>query len=87
MDSFMEYYISGVSYLDFPANLLSVQVARGSILTYLPCPPPPLPRPSSKDLQKALHLILNSKRPLVIVGKGMDGMEHVSIKFYYNKDE
>jgi len=60
----------GVSYLDFPANLLSAQVERGNIPLSPPCPRPPLLCPSPSDIQKAALIISKSSRPLVIVGKG-----------------
>lgn len=60
----------GVCYLDFPANLLSGYVARSSVITAPPCPPPPLVWPSPQLIQQAVEALKKASKPLVIVGKG-----------------
>ncbi|XP_054268499.1 2-hydroxyacyl-CoA lyase 1 isoform X1 [Macrosteles quadrilineatus] len=60
----------GVSYLDFPANLLSAQIERGNISFPNLCSFPPLLCPMASDLQNVATIISRSVRPLVIVGKG-----------------
>lgn len=60
----------GAVYLDFPATLLNGSTTRGQILPVAPCPPPPVPHPDPKVIDKAVTKLLKAKRPLVIVGKG-----------------
>ncbi|KAK3927979.1 2-hydroxyacyl-CoA lyase 1 [Frankliniella fusca] len=60
----------GVSYLDFPGNMLSMSVSSGDI--YLPSqvPSPPLAYPDPMQVKEAVSVLSQSKRPLVIIGKG-----------------
>uniref|UniRef100_A0A1B6F1Z5 2-hydroxyacyl-CoA lyase n=2 Tax=Cuerna arida TaxID=1464854 RepID=A0A1B6F1Z5_9HEMI len=60
----------GACYLDFPANLLTARIERGSISNPLPCPPPPVLWPAPPLIKQAVAAIKKSARPLVIVGKG-----------------
>lgn len=60
----------GVSYLDFPANMLNSSVSDNSINWKLPCPDPPLICALTEDIRKALDLLTSAEKPLVIIGKG-----------------
>ncbi|PSN51575.1 2-hydroxyacyl-CoA lyase 1 [Blattella germanica] len=60
----------GVSYLDFPGNLLSQRVDKERVIHTSICPQPPLAYPDPKLITKAAKLIMSAKRPLVIAGKG-----------------
>lgn len=60
----------GVSYLDFPANLLAQQVASSKVVQTAICPEPPLTWPDPALVSEAAKLIRTARRPLVIVGKG-----------------
>jgi len=60
----------GVSYLDFPGNLLAQQVASSKVVHTTICPEPPLTWPDPALVSEAARLIMKSRRPLVIVGKG-----------------
>uniref|UniRef100_A0A1Y1KL51 2-hydroxyacyl-CoA lyase n=1 Tax=Photinus pyralis TaxID=7054 RepID=A0A1Y1KL51_PHOPY len=60
----------GVSYLDFPANLLQKTVLEETIPKQYVVDNYPLTFPDPKDIHDAAKLISNAKRPLVIIGKG-----------------
>uniref|UniRef100_A0A0K8TT28 2-hydroxyacyl-CoA lyase n=1 Tax=Tabanus bromius TaxID=304241 RepID=A0A0K8TT28_TABBR len=60
----------GVSYLDFPANLLQ---SRDSILSSPQsnvCKKPPLVFPNPADVESAFNLLTVAEKPLIIIGKG-----------------
>ncbi|XP_059618781.1 2-hydroxyacyl-CoA lyase 1 [Phlebotomus argentipes] len=59
----------GVSYLDFPGNILQAKVS-ASTVDYYSCPEVPLCHPEPKSVQEAANLLALAKRPLVIIGKG-----------------
>lgn len=60
----------GAAYLDFPANMLSGKVDSSTILPQYG--PTDIPKifPDPKRIEEAVDLLLQAKRPLVIVGKG-----------------
>lgn len=60
----------GVSYLDFPGDVLRASVAVDSIVDEYAHPMPPLCYPDIQCVQKAAALLKSAKRPLIIVGKG-----------------
>lgn len=60
----------GVSYLDFPGNLLTQRVASSKVVHTAICPEPPLTWPDPALVTEAARLIMTARRPLVIVGKG-----------------
>uniref|UniRef100_A0A1A9ZYI5 2-hydroxyacyl-CoA lyase n=1 Tax=Glossina pallidipes TaxID=7398 RepID=A0A1A9ZYI5_GLOPL len=60
----------GVSYLDFPGNLLQTKAFREEIYKTLPHGPSPLIYPVHDDIIRAAHLLRSAQRPLVIIGKG-----------------
>lgn len=59
----------GVSYLDFPGNLL-LSNTTAAIPDQYAHPSPPLIYPDHDAVTEAVNLLKNAKRPLVIVGKG-----------------
>lgn len=60
----------GVSYLDFPGNILQSRVQEDKIYKTLPLSAPPLVYPAHDDVIRAANLLRSAKRPLVIIGKG-----------------
>lgn len=60
----------GVSYLDFPGNLLQSRVEQDKIYKTLSHPVAPLVYPAHDDVIRAGNLLRTAKRPLVIIGKG-----------------
>lgn len=60
----------GVSYLDFPGNLLLSTTTTTSIPDQYAHPSPPLIYPDHDAVTNAVNLLKSAKRPLVIVGKG-----------------
>lgn len=60
----------GVSYLDFPANLLGQRISSSSLVPSPKVVEPTLPWPGISELKKAARLIFDAKAPLVIIGKG-----------------
>ncbi|PNF25062.1 2-hydroxyacyl-CoA lyase 1 [Cryptotermes secundus] len=60
----------GVSYLDFPGNILAQRVSDSKVVHTAICPEPPLAWPDPALVSQAASLIVRSMRPLVIVGKG-----------------
>lgn len=60
----------GVAYLDFPGDVLRASAPVDSIREDYAHPMPPLCYPDVQCVKKAVDLIKNAKRPLVIVGKG-----------------
>lgn len=60
----------GVSYLDFPGNILQASVPSDTISEHYIHPKPPLCYPDDGSIQETVQLLKNANRPLVIVGKG-----------------
>lgn len=60
----------GVSYLDFPANLLQSSARIEESLLEHKHPMPPVTYPDPEDVRRAVKLLIQSKRPLIIIGKG-----------------
>lgn len=67
---FSIYGRPGVSYLDFPGNLLAQHVVKNNVVHVTMCPDPPLACADPALVSQAGNLIMTAKRPLVIVGKG-----------------
>lgn len=65
-----KYGRPGVSYLDFPGNLLQQLASEDLIPTHYACPDAPKAFPNPKLISQAVHLLTTAKNPLVIVGKG-----------------
>ncbi|XP_008484562.1 2-hydroxyacyl-CoA lyase 1-like, partial [Diaphorina citri] len=59
----------GVSYLDFPANLLAQRINQSALVPTPKVLEPTLPWPGIAELKQASQLILEAKAPLVIIGK------------------
>lgn len=60
----------GVSYLDFPGNILRASVPNDAIFEDYTHPTPPQCHPDTKSVKKAVELLKSAKRPLIIIGKG-----------------
>ncbi|GJQ72410.1 hypothetical protein Trydic_g3491 [Trypoxylus dichotomus] len=60
----------GAAYLDFPANILTQRMLEEEIPAQYKVSPIPVIYPQPKLIQDAANLLTQSKRPLVIVGKG-----------------
>ncbi|XP_046815017.1 2-hydroxyacyl-CoA lyase 1 isoform X3 [Vespa crabro] len=60
----------GATYLDLPATILTQNVDEKEIALVLPCPEPPLIFPDNRQIEEAVNILIQSKKPLVIVGKG-----------------
>lgn len=67
---FATYGRPGVTYLDFPGNVLRASIETDAISEQYIHPKPPLCYPDEECVKKALKLLKGAKRPLVIVGKG-----------------
>lgn len=61
---------SGAVYLDLPATLLKQRVDGNQLPKVLPVPEPPLIFPDVRLIEETADLILRSKKPLIITGKG-----------------
>lgn len=61
----------GVSYLEFPGNILSASISTDEILgERLLCAKAPVCYPDDEDVRRAVNLLKSAKNPLVIIGKG-----------------
>ncbi|CAL7940457.1 unnamed protein product [Xylocopa violacea] len=60
----------GAAYLDLPATILTQSVDEEHIYKVARCPPPPLIFPDHQLLEKAANLLMQARKPLLIVGKG-----------------
>lgn len=60
----------GVSYLDFPGNMLIQRVPRNTVGWMPPCASPPVIYPDPDLIHRAGQLLTSAKHPLIIVGKG-----------------
>lgn len=65
-----KYGRPGVSYLDFPGNILAGMVSADSIPKQYSSPEIPIPFPNPTLIRSSVQLLMSAKRPLVIVGKG-----------------
>ena len=62
--------VIGASYLDFPGDLLNATIDESKVSFTPKLPPPPITYSPPSEVAKAVDLLRNAKRPLVIVGKG-----------------
>ena len=61
----------GAAYVDFPGDLLRERISRKSIdFGPVVSLPPPKSSPLQVDIERAIKLLQNASKPLVIVGKG-----------------
>jgi 2-hydroxyacyl-CoA lyase 1 len=60
----------GAAYLDFPDDFLSAKFDENEISIPGRCPEPPRPQANPGDVGRAIDVLRNAKRPLVVIGKG-----------------
>jgi len=60
----------GATYLDFPDDFLSAKVEEGDVTIPERCAEPPRTQAETTDVQRAIEVLRNAERPLVIIGKG-----------------
>ena len=60
----------GATYLDFPDDFLSAQIEEADVSIPERCPEPPRTQAASTDVQRAIDVLRQAERPLVILGKG-----------------
>jgi 2-hydroxyacyl-CoA lyase 1 len=60
----------GAVYLDLPNDILSGETDDEKVVLPPACTEPPRPRADPKEVERALALLREAKRPVVIVGKG-----------------
>lgn len=60
----------GAAYLDFSDNILKANISEDAISNYYTSPEIPIAYPDPLLITKALDLLSEAKRPLVIIGKG-----------------
>lgn len=60
----------GAAYLDFPGNILSQRIPEESIPRQYKVAPIPIIYPQPSLIQKSANVLVEAKRPLVIIGKG-----------------
>ena len=60
----------GATYLDFPDDFLSAQIEESEVSIPERCPDAPRPQAASVDVQRAIDVLRQAERPLVIIGKG-----------------
>ncbi|KAK9888043.1 hypothetical protein WA026_000320 [Henosepilachna vigintioctopunctata] len=65
-----KYGRPGVSYLDFPGNMLAARISSNEIPAQYTSPELPLILPNPQSIEDAIKLLMGAERPLVIVGKG-----------------
>lgn len=67
---FTKYGRPGVSYLDFPGNLLQQMVPEQTVPKYYVSPNPVSIFPDPALIEKAANALISARNPLVIIGKG-----------------
>ena len=60
----------GAAYLDFPDDFLAAQVEESDSVIPERCPDPPRTQAASADVARAIDVLREAERPLVIIGKG-----------------
>ena len=60
----------GATYLDFPDDFLSAQIEESEVSIPESCPDAPRPQAASADVQRAIDVLRQAERPLVVLGKG-----------------
>lgn len=60
----------GVSYLDFPGNLLQARISEDDVPKYYTIRDIPVVYPDPNLIKKAAALLIEAEKPLVIIGKG-----------------
>src|ERR1051325_4639850 len=67
----------GASYLDMPDDIITGKVDEAQVLEAARVPDPPRTQAMPEDVEKALNVMREAERPLVIIGKGRSE-EHTS---------
>jgi 2-hydroxyacyl-CoA lyase 1 len=60
----------GASYLDLPNDIIVGQVEESEVAWKPRCADPPCPQAHAASIERALDVLRNAERPLVVVGKG-----------------
>ncbi|XP_026564026.1 2-hydroxyacyl-CoA lyase 1 isoform X1 [Pseudonaja textilis] len=60
----------GACYIDIPGDFVNLTVKKSSVKYIDCCPAPPISMAEEMTISKAVSLILHSKKPLLIIGKG-----------------
>ncbi|KAF4088257.1 hypothetical protein AMELA_G00080940 [Ameiurus melas] len=60
----------GACYIDIPGDMVNARVDRKTIRFPSCCPPPPVSLASNHDITKAVTMLKQAQRPLIIIGKG-----------------
>ncbi len=60
----------GATYLDFPDNFLSAKMEEDDVVIPERCAEPPRIHADPSDVQRAIDVLRNAERPLVVIGKG-----------------
>ena len=60
----------GAVYLDFPDDFLTAKIDESEIAIPDRCPEPPRPAADPAEIRRAIDVLRNAERPLVIIGKG-----------------
>jgi len=60
----------GATYLDFPDNFLSAQMEESDVTIPESCPEPPRTQAPTAEVERAIEVLRNAERPLVVIGKG-----------------
>jgi len=60
----------GAAYLDLPGNMLANRIDGETVVKTYVHPEPPLTFPDPSKVNQAVQLLLQAKKPLVIIGKG-----------------
>lgn len=77
----MLWIFLGVAYLDLPATILNQSVDEENIYKVAQCPPPPLIFPDYRLIKQAATLLMQAKKPLLIIGKGSCNNKILSYRF------
>ncbi|KAK9396376.1 2-hydroxyacyl-CoA lyase 1 [Crotalus adamanteus] len=60
----------GACYIDIPGDFVNLTIKKSSVKYIDCCPAPPISMAEEMTISKAVSLILHSKKPLLIIGKG-----------------
>lgn len=60
----------GATYVDFPDDLITATIDESEVTFPPRCPDPPRPRADRTEIERAMDVLRNAKRPLAIIGKG-----------------
>ena len=60
----------GAIYLDFPDDVISGMVNEAEVVFPSKCPDPPRPHAPAYEIERAIDVLRDAERPLVVIGKG-----------------